>query len=261
MITTQPFSVQTQERVSFAADLVRRARGTVVLSGAGISTPSGIPDFRSAGTGLWARDEPMEVASLSTFRTAPERFFAWFRPLAARIYHAQPNAAHSAIAELEQSGRVRAVITQNIDALHHKAGSKHVVEMHGTLRTITCVECYTKGGSSEYLEAFVEHGIIPRCPRCHGIMKPDVILFGEQLPQGAWREAVAEARTCDVMLVVGSSLEVLPVAGLPLQALERGAHLIIVNNTSTYVSVRADVALLEDVALVLPSIAQQALHG
>src|SRR5512141_1218254 len=109
-----------------AAGLVRKAKRAVVLTGAGISTPSGIPDFRSEGTGLWSHDEPMEVASLRTFRTAPERFFNWFQPLASQIFNAQPNAAHRALAEFEVSGHVRTIVTQNIDALHQKAGSKNV---------------------------------------------------------------------------------------------------------------------------------------
>ena len=233
----------------------------MVLTGAGISTPSGIPDFRSAGTGLWARDEPLEAASLNTFRTAPERFFGWFRPLAGQIYSAQPNAAHRALAHLEAAGRLYSVITQNIDALHQKAGSRNVVEMHGTLQTLTCVSCYHQQQSASYLGAYVEQGVIPHCPLCCGLLKPDVILFGEQLPQRAWSQAQRDARHCDLMLVAGSSLEVLPVAGLPLQALDRGAHLIIINNSSTYLNVRADVAILEDVARILPAIAEQALHG
>src|ERR671911_1766616 len=125
-----------------AAELLRKAKRIVVLTGAGISSPSGIPDFRSEGSGLWSRDEPLEVASLTSFRTAPERFFQWFQPLASRIFNAQPNPAHLALAEFERSGHLQTVITQNIDALHQKAGSQHVIEMHGTLRTLSCTNCF-----------------------------------------------------------------------------------------------------------------------
>lgn len=244
-----------------AAALFRKAKRAVVLTGAGISTPSGIPDFRSEGSGLWSRDEPLEVASLSTFRTSPERFFHWFRPLAGQIFYAQPNAAHLALAEFETSGLIQAIITQNIDALHQKAGSKHVVEMHGSLRTLSCTGCFRQYASESFLQPFIQEGILPLCPNCNGILKPDVILFGEQLPQSAWNEAQRAARQCDLMLVAGSSLEVLPVAGLPMQALDRGAHLIIINNTPTYLNVRADVAIRDDVATTLPEIAKRALHG
>jgi NAD-dependent deacetylase len=241
--------------------LVRKAERAVVLTGAGISTPSGIPDFRSEGSGLWSRDEPMEVASLSTFRTAPERFFNWFQPLANQICNAQPNAAHTALAEFESAGHVRAIITQNIDALHHKAGSKNVVEMHGTLRTVSCTNCFKQFAADPFLKPYVETGKIPQCLNCNGILKPDVILFGEQLPQSAWYEAQRAVRQCDLMIVAGSSLEVLPVARLPMQALDRGAHLIILNNTPTYLNVRADVVIMDDVATTLPEIAKRVFHG
>jgi NAD-dependent deacetylase len=244
-----------------AAELVRKAKRAVVLTGAGISTPSGIPDFRSEGTGLWSRDEPLDVASLSTFRTAPERFFEWFRPLAGQIFYAAPNAAHRALAQLEEAGQLQTIITQNIDALHQKAGSTCVVETHGTMRTLTCTSCYQRFEADIYMKAFIAEGALPFCSHCNGILKPDVILFGEQLPHAAWIQAQRAARQCDLMLVAGSSLEVLPVAGLPMQALDRGAHLIVVNNTPTYVNVRADVVILEDVASVIPEIAKRALHG
>ncbi|MBI1794221.1 MAG: NAD-dependent deacylase [Chloroflexi bacterium] len=247
--------------MEFAAELFCKAKRAVVLTGAGLSTPSGIPDFRSEGTGLWSRQEPLEVASMNTFRTHPEKFYAWFRPLANRIFEAKPNLAHIALAELEQAGRIHSIITQNIDMLHQKAGSKNVIEMHGTLRTFSCTQCYEQTDARAYLQPFVEKGEIPHCPRCGAILKPDVILFGEQLPQKACFEAQRDCRSCDLMLVAGSSLEVLPVAGLPMQALDRGAHLIIVNNSPTYLDVRADAVLSEDVIEVIPAIAEQVLNG
>ena len=250
-----------QAAIDFAADLFRDAKHVAALTGAGLSTPSGIPDFRSEGTGLWSRDEPLEVASLSTFRTAPERFYNWFRPLANQIFNAEPNPAHTALAELEKHGHLHTVVTQNIDALHQKAGSQHVVEMHGTMQTLTCTQCYQQVNSKDRLQAFVEQGEIPRCSKCGAVLKPDVILFGEQLPQAAWFKAQREARQCDLMLVIGSSLEVLPVAGLPMQALDRGAHLIVVNNAPTYINVRADAVFMEDVAVIIPAIAEKVLNG
>lgn len=255
------FSSQTQTNIEFAADLFRQSKHAVILTGAGLSTPSGIPDFRSTGTGLWARDEPLEVASLSTFRTKAETFFEWFRPLANQIFYALPNPAHIAIAEMERLGYLKSIITQNIDALHQKAGSKFVIETHGTMQTLTCSQCYHQVQAEPYLMPFVTTGEIPHCPDCSQILKPDVILFGEQLPQTAWFKAQKEARQCDLMVVAGSSLEVLPVAGLPMQALDRGAHLIIINNTPTYLNLRADVALFEDVSTILPAIMEKILNG
>jgi NAD-dependent deacetylase len=255
------FSPQTQTSIEFAADLFRQSKHAVVLTGAGLSTPSGIPDFRSTGTGLWSRDEPLEVASLDTFRTAPEKFYTWFRPLAGQIFNAKPNSAHCALAELEKAGHLGSIITQNIDTLHQKADSKSVIEMHGTMQTLTCTQCYHQVDAALYIAAFIEKGEIPHCPKCDQTLKPDVILFGEQLPQAAWFKAQRETCQCDLMLVAGSSLEVLPVAGLPMQALDRGAHLIIINNTQTYLHARADVAILEDVAVIIPAIAERVLHG
>jgi NAD-dependent deacetylase len=254
-------SNQTTTNIEYTAELLRNAKHVVVLTGAGISTPSGIPDFRSEGTGLWSRDEPMEVASLNTFRTDPERFFVWFRPLASQIFNAAPNPAHIALANLEEAGYIKTIITQNIDALHHKAGSKNVIEMHGTLRTLSCTQCFQTSNAQDYLKNFVEQGELPRCPACNALLKPDVILFGEQLPQKAWYEAQRQSRRCDLMLVAGSSLEVLPVAGLPMQAIDRGSHLVIINNATTYINVRADVVIQEDVSTVIPAIAEQVIHG
>ncbi len=255
------FPASVRDGIEFAAELFRNARRAVVLTGAGISTPSGIPDFRSEGTGLWSHDEPLEVASLSTFRTNPEKFYAWFRPLARHIFDAQPNQAHLALAKLEQAGHIHSIATQNIDALHQKAGSKKVIELHGTSATLSCTQCFNQVEAHTYLEAFVECGVIPRCPVCGAVLKPDVILFGEQLPQKAWFNAQRDCRACDLMVVAGSSLEVLPAANLPMQALDRGAHLIIVNNSPTYLDVRADAVLQLDVADIIPAIAEQVFNG
>jgi len=251
----------TETALEDAAELFRNARHVVVLTGAGISTPSGIPDFRSEGTGLWSSDEPMEVASLNTFRTHPEKFFNWFRPLAGLIFQALPNPAHQALTDLESTDRKVSIITQNIDGLHQKAGSKRVIEMHGTLNSLTCAACFKKFQASDYLKPFIEHGTIPLCTNCNGILKPDVILFGEQLPQAAWFEAQNAARHCDLMLVAGTSLEVLPVASLPVQIVDRGAHLVVLNDTATYINVRADIVIMDDVAKILPNIVKRVTHG
>ncbi len=247
--------------VESAASLVHAARNMVVLTGAGFSTPSGIPDFRSAGSGLWTRFLPMEVASLSTFRHDPAKFFQWLRPLASHMLSVQPNPAHLALAQLEQAGYLTAVITQNIDGLHTRAGSKNVLELHGTLNTLTCVGCFHQHPAAGLIESYLEIGSIPRCPRCNSILKPDVILFEEQLPVRTWMKAEEASKNCDLMLVAGTSLEVMPSAGLPVRALENGAHLIMTNHTSTYIDVRADIIIREDVANILPRIASKVMGG
>ena len=258
----QGIASQVNKKIEFAGELYRQAKHPIALTGAGISTPSGIPDFRSEGTGLWAKNEAMDAASLSVFRYDPSRFYNWFRPLANQIIRAVPNAAHIALADLENSGYLDAIITQNIDILHQKAGSKNLIEMHGSLRTLSCTQCYQQIEAAPYLKPFVEEGTIPHCPSCDAILKPDVILFGEQLPQKAWLKAQNAVRNCDLILVIGSSLEVLPVAGLPMQTLDRGGHLIIINQTPTYLDVRADIVFSQDVAELLPELTNRVLnHG
>jgi len=251
---------QGVEDIKLAAELFRQAKQPLALTGAGISTPSGIPDFRSEGTGLWAKSEAMEVASLSAFRYNPTQFYTWFRPLANQIINAAPNAAHSALAKLGKAGFLDAIITQNIDVLHQKAGSENVIEMHGTLRTLSCTQCFHQFESDAFLKPFVEEGIIPYCSDCGAILKPDVILFGEQLPQKAWLKAQNAARNCDLMLVIGSSLEVLPVAGIPMQTLDRGGHLIIINQSPTYLDVRADLIFTQDAATLLPTLVEEVFN-
>ena len=168
--------------IEHAADLLRRAHHAVALTGAGMSTGSGIPDFRSPGSGLWERVDPFEVASIFAFRRKPEVFFSWIRPLARQVIEAQPNLAHVALAQLERAGLLKAIITQNIDGLHQKAGSQTVLEVHGHLREATCMRCYRSFPSDLFVQAFLAEGRVPLCPACGNVLKPNTILFGEQLP-------------------------------------------------------------------------------
>jgi NAD-dependent deacetylase len=237
-----------------AAELIRSARHLVVLTGAGISTPSGIPDFRSSGSGLWSKVNPFVVASLPVFRIRPQLFFDWIRPLVRTFLDAIPNPAHLALTQLEQVGKLKAIITQNIDALHQKAGSKNVIEVHGHIRKATCVRCYNVVSTDEIIPRFVDHHELPRCEKCGGILKPNVILVGEQLPFREINAARLEASQCDVMLIVGSSLSVAPAADLPFLARERGAQVIVLNRQSTPIDAHATLVIREDVAVALPRI-------
>lgn len=244
------------DAISRAARLLRRARHTIALTGAGMSTPSGIPDFRSPGTGLWEKTDPMEVASLQAFRRHPEAFYEWIRPLARTLVGADPNPGHLALARLEAAGYLEAVITQNIDNLHQEAGSSEVLEVHGHLRSATCIECYRVESANGLIRKFLASGEIPRCPKCGGTMKPDVVLFGEQLPVDVVNAAMAHVNAADLMLIAGSSLEVVPISQLPLRIHRRGGRLIVVNETATYVDDAAEVVIHGDVARVLPRIAE-----
>jgi NAD-dependent deacetylase len=241
--------------LSHAARLLEQARLAIALTGAGISTPSGIPDFRSPASGLWAAADPLVVASLDGFRRDPRAFYDWIRPLARQMLAAQPNAAHYALADLEARGMLAAVITQNIDLLHGRAGSRRVLELHGHIRVATCLQCGAARPGEPLLRRFVADGQPPLCPDCGGVLKPNVVLFGEELPLVDYEEARRLARRCDLMLVAGSSLEVWPVNELPRLARAAGARLVIVNRESTPLDGEAEVLLRADVAEALPALA------
>lgn len=243
------------ELIERAANLLAQARHAVALTGAGISTPSGIPDFRSEDTGLWSSYNPMEVATLHAFRHHPDQFFDWIRPLARRLFAAQPNAAHAALAQLQAANQIHAIITQNIDGLHQRAGARHVIELHGNVYSGTCVSCYRVYRSDKFYSDLIDQRVIPRCPECGGVIKPNVILYGEALPVKALMAARRAVSRCDVLLIAGSSLEVAPASDLPMLARARQAKLIMINRGSTYLDDHCDVIIHEDVAEVLPAVA------
>ena len=198
------------------AALIRERQPCVVLTGAGVSTESGVPDYRSA-SGIWAEVDPFEVASIQAFRHDPERVWSFYRARIHALHEAEPNTAHHALAELERRGFVSAVVTQNIDTLHTRAGSRDVIEVHGSIRSAQCLRClWIESGEAALAQLEVRSA--PLCPHCDDILKPGVVLFGELLPPGVLERATDLARTAGLVLVVGSSLEVWPVAGLPLEA-------------------------------------------
>ena len=219
------------------AALIRERQPCVVLTGAGVSTESGIPDFRS-DTGIWAETDPDEVASIRAFGRDPERVWRFYRERIHVLREAKPNAAHHSLAELERRGLVSAVVTQNIDMLHSRAGSREVIEVHGSIRSAQCLRCLWAEPADDVLEQLEERPV-PLCPQCSEILKPGVVLFGELLPRGAMERATDLARTAGLVLVVGSSLEVWPVAGLPLEA----RRFAIVNRGPTPFDDRAELTI------------------
>jgi NAD-dependent deacetylase len=223
------------------AQLIRDRQPCVVLTGAGISTESGIPDFRSP-TGIWADYDPMEYATIAAFRRDPVKVWEFYARRFDVLTRAQPNAGHRALAQLEQNGLVRAVVTQNIDGLHERAGSQAVIEMHGSIRTARCLGCGERVHLADVVAA-LQDASLPRCPRCGEILKPDVVMFGELLPEDAMERASSLARAAGVLLVVGSTLEVFPVAGLPEETLAAGGQLAIVNRGPTPYDGRATVRI------------------
>jgi NAD-dependent deacetylase len=236
------------------AALIRSAGPVVALTGAGISVPSGIPDFRTPQTGLWANVDPMEVAHISVWRRDPARFWSFYGQRFAALDGKQPNGAHRALAELERRGLLAGVITQNIDGLHAAAGTRDPIEVHGSIAGAACLACaarYSLADTRERLAADPEG--IPRCD-CGRPLKPDVVLFGELLPEVAMARAQALAQGAGLMLAVGSSLEVYPVAGLPAETLAHGGRLAIVTKSATPYDRDADVKLSGDVVTELEAV-------
>ncbi len=234
------------------AELIRSAGSVVALTGAGISVPSGIPDFRSPGTGLWENVDPMEVAHISVWRRDPERFWGFYGQRFAALEGKEPNGAHRALAELGIP-----VITQNIDGLHAAAGSRDVIEVHGSIASASCLACGATYPLAETRRR-LEEGGVPRCD-CGEVLKPDVVLFGEMLDETAMNRAGALAAGADLMLCIGSSLEVWPVAELPQHTLGAGGRIAIVTRSATPydrdAAVRLNGDVVEDLEAVMALLA------
>lgn len=240
-------STASGEGIDRLVDLIRTSRRTIALTGAGISVPSGIPDFRSPEGGIWHDVDPMEVAHISVLRSDPARFWSFYGARFAALGDKKPNPAHAALVKLERAGLLQAVVTQNIDLLHTKAGTAELVEVHGSIQTSRCMAC----GVPHDLEVVVEllnEAPVPSCTVCGGILKPDVVLFGEALPADAVERAFTLAREADLILCVGSSLEVHPVAMLPGVTKNAGGRLAVLTKGSTPYDAEADVRLQGDVA-------------
>jgi NAD-dependent deacetylase len=230
------------------AELVRGAGPVVALTGAGISVPSGIPDFRTPGSGLWERVDPLEVAHIDAFHSDPERFWAFYAERFAALQDKQPNDAHRALVTLQAAGMLDAVITQNIDMLHRKAGTRELIEVHGSIERCSCLQCAGRAtlAQARALMASDERGV-PRCEGCGAPLKPDVVLFGELLPEPAMERARALCEGAEVLLCIGSSLEVYPVAGLPMLTLQAGGAVAIITQGETPFDALAEVCLGGDV--------------
>ncbi len=245
---------QVTTEVERLAELIRESRSTVALTGAGVSVPSGIPDFRTPETGLWANVDPMEVAHIDVFERDPARFWSYYRPRFQSLGDKRPNAAHEALAELERLGLLDGVITQNIDRLHGAAGSREVVEVHGSIETSSCRECAVSYGIDE-VEALFDSDGVAHCAACAGPVKPDVVLFGELLPEATMARAQALAEAADLLVCIGSSLAVYPVAGLPGLTLDHGGRLAIVTKGPTPYDGEAELKLEGEVDAELSALA------
>ena len=255
----------TERLLQEITDAWSAANTVIVFTGAGMSTESGLPDFRSA-QGLW-KQRPESLATLSAMRQTPDEFYFFYQWRIQRLWSVEPNAGHRALAMLEAAGRVQHVITQNVDGLHHRAGSNRVSELHGTLKTVSCLKCQAPFDSRQLLprrdgwEADYQQGTYCRgdecqCPQCGGSLRPDVVLFGEALPEAAWQTAQTWSRKAELFVVIGSSLLVSPANYLPQMAVDNGAKLLIINQDATPLDHLATWTLRAKAAEILPVLAQ-----
>lgn len=248
------------QQVKQAAEIIARARHAIALTGAGVSTPSGIPDFRGP-SGLW-RSIPPEVFDISYFHSYPRISWRIFLKLYDSSRGVHPNPAHYSLAWLEENGVLKAIITQNIDGLHQLAGSRRVIELHGNLKHAKCIECGRRVALKDAIMAARTQGL-PICPHCSGVLKPDVVFFGEPLPEKAVNSAFDLARRSDVILVAGSSLYVTPARYIPEMVKARGGKVIVVNLGDIYPGVEPDLYIRAPVEEILPLICEEiaSLHG
>ncbi|MFW9911280.1 MAG: NAD-dependent deacetylase [Candidatus Thorarchaeota archaeon] len=243
----------SKEDLRQAIDCIKKAERIVALTGAGISVDSGIPDFRSEG-GLWERYDPHEYATYDSFLRNPEKFWQMGQELAEVILKAEPNAAHIGLARLEETGKLSGIITSNIDNLHQLAGSKKVIELHGNYLRAYCMNCGMQYIGEEIHRRVAEGEIPPICGQCGGVLKSEAILFGEPLPEEPMHKAIELCRSADMMLVIGASLTVFPVAFLPQLAKNEGAKIIIINLTGTNKDHMADLVLRGRASDIVPAI-------
>jgi NAD-dependent deacetylase len=215
-------------KIQRAAEDLLNARNTIAFTGAGVSVESGIPDFRSA-TGLWSKYSPEDYATIEAFRADPKKVWRMLTEMMSLVLDARPNPAHLGLADLEKINKLQAIITQNIDGLHQAAGSKNVIELHGSHATVSCLSC----GCAIRSNSLSRDELPPTCPDCGSIMKPDVVFFGEALPWEAYTKAMDTARACDLVLVIGTSAVVYPAADIPITAKESGATVIEINLEAT----------------------------
>lgn len=242
-----------ESKIQLAAELIGKASHLVAFTGAGISVGSGIPDFRSKG-GLWERYDPNVYAEYSSFLRQPEKFWTMHSELSDTVINAEPNPAHIALAKLEEIGKLKAVITQNVDFLHQRAGNTKVLELHGSGETAQCLSCGKSFDGLEIHDRVKIGDVPPRCENCSGLIKPNVILFSEPLPNDTIQEARREILNADLLIIIGSSLTVYPAAALPMIASQTGAKIIIVNDEPTPLDQMVDVVIQGKAEKILPQI-------
>lgn len=254
--------ISNQRKIEQVAKILLQHSPCVALTGAGLSTQSGLPDYRSPDKGLWEQLEKMPdstsmLMTLQGFKENPEVFYSRFRSFLEKILSAKPNPAHIALAELEVCGYIQAIITMNGDLLHQKAGSQNVIEMHGTVDRAICISCYQPDEGIYHWQQYLENGKVPQCRHCGGIMKPDVILTGEQLPVKMVMKAKKLIHESNMILAVGTSFSGGPVMSWIEKACEQGKKIVIINLSPTILDTVAEVVIRTDVVEVLPALLEK----
>lgn len=241
----------TQDRINEAADkverLIRSSENAAALTGAGISTESGIPDYRTPGEGLWEKMD-MSVVSLDGFLKDPSRYYDYSKKLYEIRSQARPNAGHVLLANMEKKGFIKGVVTQNVDGLHGLAGSETVHELHGSLKLAVCMNCKSLSSMDDAMKKVFDGQNPPVCEDCGGVLKPNAVFFGEPLPRVPWENSVELVKNCDLLLIMGSSLQVSPTSALPDIVLNKGGKLIIINLTPTPYDNEAEAVIREKTA-------------
>ncbi|MHA1147230.1 MAG: SIR2 family NAD-dependent protein deacylase [Promethearchaeota archaeon] len=242
-----------EDKIEHLADLIVQANNIVVLTGAGISTESGIPDFRSPGTGLWETHDPYEFASIDSFVANAGKVMNDMLKLGLEIFRSRPNKGHRALTRLQKMGKLKGVLTQNIDRLHHKAKTKNIIELHGNVMEAKCMHCGRIFSITSMVNQALR-GEIPACEICNGTLKPNAIFFNEALESKVLQDADDMLDDCDLLIVLGSSLLVYPVAWYPRRAFNRGAKLAIINIQETDMDELAEVVIHEKIGDIMPKV-------
>ncbi len=254
MTTLKPLD---RESITEVAEILLNSQNTIVLTGAGISTESGIPDFRGED-GIWEKYKPEIYGDIQSFLKDPSKFWKMAEEIAPTLFNAKPNPGHLALAELEKMKLIKAIITQNIDELHQKAGAVIVYEVHGNINRFTCLGCRASYSKDQVLHKLKkEKDSPPQCDYCTAPLKPSVVLYGENLPNFEKYMSVDLAKKSEVMLIAGSSLTVAPICDLPLYTLKRGGRLIIVNDQPTSLDNKAEIVINNKTGIILPLIVEE----
>ncbi|MFX1571724.1 MAG: NAD-dependent deacetylase [Promethearchaeota archaeon] len=242
-----------EEKIERLANLILESKNIVVLTGAGMSTESGIADFRSPGTGLWEKVDPYEFASINSYIAHPAKNLEFMLETGKAIFRARPNKAHKALTRLQKLGKLKGILTQNIDRLHHKAKTENIVEFHGNVMEAKCLQCRRIFPITTMVNQALQ-GKVPMCEVCNGMLKPNAIFFGEPLESEVLAAADKMIADCDLLIVLGSSLVVYPVAWYPQKALAIGAKLAIINIQETDVDSMAEVVIHEIIGEIFPRV-------